>query len=76
MHRVEVGGRDSPLVRLYTRLHCEPESDLNKPESHLVGVRATLDPNKLSIAHAEALSMSGGHRFPNGLDAVFDSGLT
>ena len=36
---------------LRTRIRYE------KPESHLVGVRASLDPNNLSIAQAGALSM-------------------
>jgi hypothetical protein len=39
---------------------CEPESDTKKPESHPVGVRASLDPNSLSIAQAGALSIFDG----------------
>ena len=37
--------------KLRTRIRYE------KPESHLVGVRASLDPNNLSIAHGGWLSI-------------------
>ena len=35
----------------------KPESDMKKPESHLVGVRASLDSNHLSITQGCGVSM-------------------